>query len=59
MSNNQKVKASFKCEKETLDSFRRLVAQKYGKLYGVLETEFAQALNDRTKVLRKETEIPA
>jgi hypothetical protein len=50
------AKASFKCNQETLDNFRRLVAQKYGRLYGVLETEFTRALNDRIAELQKELE---
>jgi len=48
------AKASFNCNRETLDTFRRLVAQKYGRLYGVLETEFTLALNNRIVELKKE-----
>jgi hypothetical protein len=53
-SENKMSRASFNCDPETLDNFRRLVAQKYGKLYGVLETEFTLALNKRIAELKKE-----
>lgn len=49
-------KASFNCNKEVLDNFRRTVAKKYGRLYGVLETEFTAALNDRTRTLILESQ---
>lgn len=47
-------KASFICELETLNEFRRLVAQKYGRLYGVLQKEFTIALKIRIEQLRAE-----
>jgi hypothetical protein len=48
------TKASFKCDKEVLDDFRRLVAQKYGRLWGVLHKEFEAALKERKAKLEKE-----
>jgi hypothetical protein len=48
------AKASFKCDQDILDDFRRLVAQKYGKLWGVLNKEFTAALKDRMEKLAKE-----
>jgi hypothetical protein len=49
-------KASFKCEKAILDEFRALVAQKYGKLWGVLSQEFTEALRKHSERLREEIE---
>lgn len=51
-------KASFKCDKEVLDEFRRLVAQKYGRLWGVLYKEFEEALRERKEKLEREMAIP-
>jgi len=47
-------KASFLCDLATLNEFRKLVAQKYGRLYGVLQKEFTIALKRRIEELRTE-----
>lgn len=47
-------KASFKCDMQLLDDFRRTVAEKYGRLYGVLCTEFEKALRARLSELKQE-----
>ena len=47
-------KASFKCNSQLLDNFRRAVAEKYGRLYGVLCVEFEKALQARLIELKKE-----
>jgi hypothetical protein len=49
-------KASFLTDLETLNEFRKLVAAKYGRLYGVLNKEFTIALKKRIEELRKEVE---
>lgn len=55
-NNTQKfVRASFNCNKELLDNFRKLVVQKHGHLWGVLCKEFEEAL--RTHKDRIEHEI--
>jgi hypothetical protein len=41
------ARASFNCNKEILDNFRKAVAQKYGRLWGVLHIEFEKALKER------------
>ena len=41
-------------KKEVLDEFRKAVAEKYGKLWGVLHLEFEKALEARLSALRKE-----
>jgi hypothetical protein len=51
------VKACFQTEAETLNEFRRLVAAKYGRLYGVLHKEFTIAIKKRIEELRKELEL--
>jgi hypothetical protein len=48
------VKACFQTEAETLNEFRRLVAAKYGRLYGVLNKEFSLAIEKRIEELKKE-----
>lgn len=50
----ERVRASFECDKNVLDDFRRLVVQKYGRLWGFLTKEFQEALKDRSKKLKKE-----
>jgi len=50
----QNVRASFNCKKEVLDEFRKAVAQKYGRLWGVLCVEFEKALQARLIELKKE-----
>jgi hypothetical protein len=50
------AKACFQTELETLNEFRRLVAAKYGRLYGVLNQEFTAALKKRIEELKKELE---
>lgn len=52
-------KASFNVDSQTLNNFRVSVAQKYGRLYGVLEKEFTQALNERIVELKKEKKVDA
>jgi len=47
-------KASFLCDEQILNEFRKLVAAKYGRLYGVLQKEFTLALKQRIEQLRKE-----
>jgi hypothetical protein len=54
-NNAQYVRASFNVKKEVLDEFRKVVAEKYGKLWGVLCLEFEKALEARLEALRKET----
>ena len=54
-NNTQYVRASFNVKKEVLDEFRRVVAKKYGKLWGVLCLEFEKALMERLTQLEKET----
>jgi len=49
-------KASFQTNLETLNEFRKLVAAKYGRLYGVLNKEFTIALEKRIKELKQELE---
>lgn len=51
------ARASFNCDKEVLDTFRRTVVRKHGRLWGVLCKEFTEALKDRSKKLRKELAI--
>ena len=41
-------------KKEVLDEFRKAVAQKYGRLWGVLCVEFEKALEARLEALQKE-----
>jgi hypothetical protein len=53
-NNAQYVRASFNVKKEVLDEFRRVVAEKYGKLWGVLCLEFEKALEARLEALHKE-----
>jgi len=53
-NNAQYVRASFNVKKEVLDEFRKAVAEKYGKLWGVLHLEFEKALEARLSALRKE-----
>jgi len=48
------VKACFQTEDEILNEFRRLVAAKYGRLYGVLNKEFTAALKKRIEELKQE-----
>lgn len=48
------TKATFLCDEKLLNEFRKLVAQKYGRLYGVLQKEFSEALKQRIEVLKKE-----
>jgi len=55
-NNTQYVRASFQVKKEVLDEFRRIVAKKYGKLWGVLCLEFEKALTERLSQLEKETD---
>jgi len=50
----QTVRASFSVEKNVLDEFRRLVVHKYGRLWGVLCKEFAEALKERSDRIREE-----
>jgi len=50
----QYVRASFNVRKEVLDEFRRTVAAKYGKLWGVLCLEFERALKLRLEQLKHE-----
>ena len=50
----QTVRASFNCSKRILDDFRKEVALKYGRLWGVLYTEFEAALLLRLAELKKE-----
>jgi hypothetical protein len=52
--NQEFVRASFNCDKDVLDAFRRVVAQKYGQLWGVLHKEFEEALRERKAKLEKE-----
>ena len=52
------VRASFNCDKEVLDDFRRVVAQKHGQLWGVLYKEFQEALRERKQKLEREMAIP-
>lgn len=49
-------KASFVTDEATLNEFRKLVALKYGRLYGVLQKEFTIALKQRIEQLKKELE---
>jgi hypothetical protein len=49
-------KASFLTDQETLNEFRKLVAAKYGRLYGVLYKEFTIALKKRIEELKQELE---
>ncbi|MEM3579596.1 MAG: hypothetical protein QXL54_05185 [Candidatus Bathyarchaeia archaeon] len=53
-NNRQIVRASFNVEKGILDDFRKAVAQKYGRLWGVLCLEFEKALKLRLEQLRAE-----
>jgi hypothetical protein len=48
------VKACFQTEDEILNEFRRLVAAKYGRLYGVLQKEFTIAIEKRIEELKQE-----
>jgi hypothetical protein len=48
------VKACFQTEAEILNEFRRLVAAKYGRLYGVLHKEFTIAIKKRIEELKQE-----
>ncbi|MGP3705270.1 MAG: hypothetical protein ACKD6O_08295 [Candidatus Bathyarchaeota archaeon] len=48
------VRASFACKKEVVEAFRKAVVQKYGKLHGVLNREFAKALQMRLEQLKNE-----
>jgi len=51
------VKACFQTEAEILNEFRRLVAAKYGRLYGVLHKEFTIAIKKRIEELKKSFKI--
>ncbi|MEM1757211.1 MAG: hypothetical protein QW770_04190 [Candidatus Bathyarchaeia archaeon] len=53
-NDRQIVRASFNVEKDVLDEFRKAVAQKYGRLWGVLCLEFEKALKLRLEQLRAE-----
>ncbi|MEM2609927.1 MAG: hypothetical protein QXQ47_06815 [Candidatus Bathyarchaeia archaeon] len=53
-NNRQIVRASFNVEKDVLDEFRKAVAQKYGRLWGVLCLEFEKALKLRLEQLQAE-----
>jgi len=53
-NNRQIVRASFNVEKDVLDEFRKAVAQKYGRLWGVLCLEFEKALKLLLEQLRAE-----
>jgi len=48
------ARASFNCDKSVLDEFRRLVAQKHGRLWGVLNKEFEEALRQHARTLKEE-----
>jgi len=50
----QYVRASFNVDKQVLDDFRKAVAQKYGRLWGVLCLEFEAALKLRLSQLQEE-----
>lgn len=53
-SQTRYVRASFNCRKEVLDEFRKVVAQKYGRLWGVLCKEFENALLKRLNEIKQE-----
>ena len=55
-NDTQHVRASFNCKKDVLDEFRRAVAQKYGRLLGVLCKEFERALLERLTEIKQEIE---
>jgi hypothetical protein len=55
-NNTQYVRASFQVRKEVLDEFRKVVAKKYGKLWGCLCLEFEKALTERLSQLEKEAD---
>jgi len=48
------VRASFNVKRALLDEFRKVVAQKYGRLWGVLYIEFEKALQLRLEQLKHE-----